>query len=110
MSVSVRTNEGFTTIPTGTVTRTGTANEAIAIRNNDLVIQLNSTTGAKAITMTSTFAGHRITLATTTSSGGSYTAAISGGTLTLDALNEVAGIYFDGTTWRRAWLNGATIV
>lgn len=84
---------------------------AVTLAVTDRFIQLSSAAGAaKAVTMTSTYPGHRIVLNMLVRTLGSYTLAISEGTLTLDATAEVAEIYFDGTIWRSLSLLGATIV
>lgn len=66
----------------------------------------NTTT---AITMTATHAGHQVILKMLTGDADSvYTAAVTGGTITFNAAEEAALVYYDGTEWRHAWLTGAT--
>ena len=66
----------------------------------------NTTT---AITMTATHAGHFVVLKMLVGDADSvYTAAVAGGTITFNAAEEAAGVYYDGTEWRHAWLTGAT--
>lgn len=64
-----------------------------------------------AITMTATYPGHRVVLKMLAmAGGGSYTAVVVEGTLTLNATDETAEIYCDGTVWHSLSLLGATIV
>ncbi len=74
-------------------TRSPAADAAVAIVSTDDRIVLNTTTGAKPITTTSSYEGQRITLLVGTASGGSYTIALGGGASfdlgTLDAVGEV---------------------
>lgn len=104
--------ETFNGITWESVVLAPAANSAVTLAVTDRFIHLTSTdASAKAATMTSTYAGHRIVLnMLSRSSTGTYTFLIDEGTLTLDATAEVAEIYFDGTTWRSLSLLGATIV
>lgn len=75
------------------------------------VVNLNSTTGAKVIsTATRVRAGTRVVLYAGTLSGGSYTLVVTGGTLTIDAANETAEVFYDGSAWKVMYLRGATIL
>lgn len=86
------------------------ADAAVTLAVTDRVILLNSTTGAKAATMTATHAGHVILLRGATVSGGSYTFAVTGGDVTIDAANEAAIIVYSGSAWELVALAGATLV
>lgn len=84
------------------------ADAALVIARDDSVISLDSTdANAKAATMTATQAGHSITVfLRNRASTGSYTLAVAGGTITLDATAEGCIIARDGTGWNRAGLLG----
>lgn len=88
----------------------GGADAAVAILNTTTRIELNSGSGAKSITTTSSKDGQRISIFAPTVSGGSYTLAVDEGTLTFDAADEAALIERVGSAWRVLSLRGATIV
>lgn len=76
---------------------------------------LASASGAKAITTDTSGAnavslGQEVTIFLTARSGGSYTLALSTGTLTFDAALECAKIVRTSLGWNVVSLNGATIV
>lgn len=79
---------------------TGTADQAIAILNTTTHISLNSAAGAKAITTTSSAPGQIISIIADTVAGGSYTLAVTGGTLTFDSAGEGAIIKRVGSAWQ----------
>ena len=85
---------------------------ALALAATDRTVLLAATTtGAKAATMTATHAGHVIDFRLVTASGGSYTLAVTGGNVTLDAANEGARIVYSGSAWTLVALTGgATLV
>ncbi len=84
---------------------------ALVLAATDTVIVVNTTTGDKAATMTATHANHIIHLRAAVASGGSYTFAVTGGDVTLNAVNEGATIMYTGSAWILVHLiNGATIV
>lgn len=68
----------------------GAADAAVAIVNTTTEIILDSASGAKAITTTSSYAGQQLYIRAATVSGGSYTLAVTGGTLTLNSAGELA--------------------
>jgi hypothetical protein len=93
------------------------ANAAVAITDVVDRLVLESTSAATpAITTTSAREGQRVTIVLITeSSTGTYTMAgvfgASGtGTLTFDAINELATIEYVGGIWRVTSLIGATVV
>jgi hypothetical protein len=98
--------EGVTPRP-GAV-RVLAANAAVTLSRDDGVVSLSSTDAtARQVTMTATQAGHQVVVALRTrSSTGSYTLAVSGGTITLDAAGEGAIVAYDGTAWQLAALTG----
>lgn len=96
--------------PRPAAVRSLAADAALALARNDGVIRLNSTTGTKAATMTATQAGHKITVFLHTRSGGAYTLAVGGGTITLDAASEGAIIVYDGSAWQLAGLLGTATI
>lgn len=87
---------------------TGTADAAIAILNTTTHISLNSTTGAKAITTTSAVSGQIVSIVADTVSGGSYTLAVTGGTLTLNSAGEMAVVKRVGSAWQALALTPST--
>ena len=90
------------------VVRVLAANAAAVLARDDAVLSLSSTNAsAKAVTMTATQAGHTVTVCMRSlSSTGTYTLAISGGTITLDAASEGAIVAYDGSAWQMAALTG----
>lgn len=92
-----------------TATRiTGTADQAIAILDSTTHISLNSSSGAKAITTTSSYDGQIISIAADTVAGGSYTLAVTGGTLTLNSAGELAVVKRVGSAWQVLALTPST--
>lgn len=81
-----------------------------AIAATDRVLEFQKTANTTtAITMTATHAGHQVILKMLVGDADSvYTAAVEGGTITFNAAEEAALVYYDGTQWRHAWLTGAT--
>jgi hypothetical protein len=87
------------------------SNAALALAATDGVILLTaSTANDKAATMTATYPGHVVTLRLVAASGGSYTLAVTGGNVTLNAANESAIIAYSGAAWELVALMGATLV
>ena len=87
------------------------SDEAVTISDSDGVILLAaSASGAKAATMTGTFAGHKIMVRLVARSGGSYTFAVTGGDVTFDLANEAATLVYSGAAWELVALHGATLV
>lgn len=87
------------------------ADAALTLAATDRCIQLqSSTTGDKAATMTATHAGHVVMVRLEARSGGSYTLAVTGGDVTLDAANEAAIVVYSGSAWELQALMGATLV
>jgi hypothetical protein len=95
--------------------------ESVAVPGTDTAVTISARSrfihlsGADAsntaITMTATYPGHRVVLKMLAmAGGGSYTAVVVEGTLTLNATDETAEIYCDGTVWHSLSLLGATIV
>jgi hypothetical protein len=84
---------------------------ALALAAADRIVLLAaSASGTKAATMTATHAGHKVLVRLVAASGGAYTLAVTGGTITLDAANEGAIVVYDGAAWQLvALLGGATI-
>jgi hypothetical protein len=86
---------------------------AVALLNTDTtVIIADSTTGVKAITTTSSYAGQRISIRLQLATGNSYTLAVQEGTLTFDGAGEEAVIVRNAAddAWLVALLLTATIV
>lgn len=83
-------------------------NAAAALDRGDGVVSLSSTNAsAKSVDMTATQAGHRVIVCMRAlSSTGTYTLAVSGGTITLDAAGEGAIVAYDGSAWQLAGLTG----
>lgn len=81
-----------------------------AIAATDRVLEIQKTANTTtAITMTATHAGHQVIIKMLVGDADSvYTAAVVGGTITFNAANEAALVYYDGTEWRHGWLEGAT--
>ena len=94
------------------VVRVLSANAAPVLARDDSVVSLSSTdASARAVTMTATQAGHVVTVCLRVrSSTGSYTLAVSGGTITLDAVGEGAVVAYDGSAWQMAALTGGASV
>jgi hypothetical protein len=88
--------------------RTLAANAAAVLARDDSVLSLSSTNAsAKAVTMTATQAGHMVVVCMRAlSSTGTYTLAVAGGTITLDAAGEGAIVAYDGSAWQLAALTG----
>lgn len=84
------------------------ADVAVSLAATDRFYHLNSTTGTKAFTVNATHAGHMIVVHVVTLSGGSYTIAVTGGTITLDAVREGAIIVYSGTAWELFALTGGS--
>lgn len=102
---------------TGWVSRTAVAltpaaDAAAAILSTTTRIVCSTASGANtAISTTSSYDGQRISLQMTAAAGGgSYTLAVTGGTLTLNAANETALVERIGAAWVVLSLNGATVV
>lgn len=104
-----RTINGFPkTTPTSV-----TADAAYTVKVTDNVILIASTAAVKVLTLpTTTDSIVRITIVMTANTGGSYTAAVLGGTLTFDAQYETATIISNPPTgsWIVESLKGATVV
>lgn len=100
------TKEGVNPRP-GAV-RVLTANAAAVLARTDGIVSLSSTDAAtKVVTMTATQTGHVVTVVVRAlSSTGSYTLAVSGGTITLNAAAEGAIVAYDGSAWQLAALTG----
>lgn len=75
------------------------ADAAVAITSTTTHIALNSTTGTKVISTTSSAPGQVISLRADVVSGGAYTLVVLGGTLTLNSAGEAAVIKRVGTDW-----------
>lgn len=90
---------GATSVVQPTAARAPAADAAVALVRTDGHIELNSTTGTKAITTTSADEGQIVSLRAGTVSGGSYTLAVTGGTLTLNSAGELAVIKRVGSAW-----------
>ena len=87
------------------------SNAAAAIAATDGVLIFTASTATdKAVTMTATFAGHVIDVRLVAASGGSYTLAVTGGNITLNAANEAARLVYSGAAWELVSLSGATLV
>lgn len=71
-----------------------------------------SASGDKAITTTSSHAGQKVNIFLLAASGGSYTLAVEGGTLTFNAASESAVVQrtAEDDAWIVVGLSGATIV
>ncbi|MEV4096963.1 hypothetical protein [Streptosporangium saharense] len=102
--------EGVTPRP-GRV-RVLSADAAAVLARDDGVLSLASSDAAtKTVTMTSTQAGHVVTVCLRArSSTGSYTLVVSGGTITLDAAGEGAIVAYDGSAWQLAALTGGAAI
>jgi hypothetical protein len=83
---------------------------ALTLAATDTTILVNTTAADKAATMTATHAGHMIFIRAVVASGGSYTLAVTGGDVTLNAANEAAIIVYSGSAWELVALMGATLV
>lgn len=94
------------------VVRVLAANAAPVLARDDSVVSLSSTDAtARAVTMTATQAGHLVVVALRVrSSTGSYTLAVSSGTITLDAVGEGAMVAYDGSAWQLAALTGGATI
>ena len=100
LAVELTTGQITNTLPAaGPAATAPAADAAVALTTASTFITLNSTTGAKAITTTSSFEGQRVTLFAGTVSGGSYTLAVTGGTLTLNSAGELATVRRVGSAW-----------
>jgi hypothetical protein len=88
------------------------ANAAAVLARDDGVVSLSSTDAAtKTVTMTATQAGHVVVVALRAwSSTGAYTLAVSGGTITLNAVGEGAIVAYDGSAWQLAALTGGATI
>ncbi|MDX3101746.1 hypothetical protein [Nonomuraea angiospora] len=84
------------------------ANAAPVLARDDAVVSLASTDAtSRGVTMTATQAGHVVTVCLRQrSSTGVYTLAVSGGTITLDAVGEGCVVAYDGSAWQMAALTG----
>ncbi len=89
-----------------------TANATATLDRADGVVSLSSSDAAtKTVAMTATQAGHTVTVCLRSrSSTGSYTLAVSGGTITLDATGEGCVVAYDGSAWQLAALTGGATV
>lgn len=76
------------------------------------ILLASSASGAKPIATTSKHAGQKVNIYLRARSGGSYTLAVEGGTLTLDAAGEHATVMrtAEDDAWIVVALSGATIV
>ena len=92
--------------------RTVAVDGPLTLTPTDRVVLLQGTTaGVKAATLTAGRLGHLVDLRLVTATAGSYTIAVGGGTVTLDAANEGCTLVHDGTTWQLLHLHdGATFV
>lgn len=88
------------------------ADAAAALARGDGVVSLSSSDAAtKAVTMTATQTGHQVVVVLRArSSTGSYTLAVSGGTITLDAAGEGCIVAYDGSAWQLAALTGGATI
>lgn len=88
--------------------------EAVAITNTtgDVIHLTTTGAGTNAITNTSMITGKVYVINMIAQATGTYEMANVDGssTLTFNAAGERAGVYYDGTALRTAWLNGATLV
>lgn len=92
---------------------TVTQDAAYTIKPYDKYIILDSTVGVKILTPPTMNAVQQIMIRMNARTGGSYTMAVTGGTLTFDAAAEsaiVASNPITGLGWQVIALNGATIV
>lgn len=94
------------------VVRVLAANAAPVLARDDSVVSLASTDAtSRAVTMTATQAGHTVTVCLRQrSTTGVYTLAVSGGTITLDAVGEGAIVAYDGSAWQLAALTGGATI
>lgn len=89
------------------------ADGTASVARSSGTIELNSASGAKAVTMATTGVptGRRVRVVITTFSGGTYTLAVTrggtSGTVTLGALLDGCDIVFDGSSWKLVQLLGA---
>jgi hypothetical protein len=80
---------------------------AVLAREDALVSLSSSDAAAKPVTMTGTQAGHVVTVCLRArASTGTYTLAVSGGTVTLDAAGEGCIVAYDGSAWQLGALTG----
>ncbi len=88
------------------------ANAAATLARDDTVVSLSSgDTSTRTVTMTGTQAGHLVVVCLRArASTGSYTLAVSGGTITLDAVGEGAIVAYDGSAWQLAALTGGATI
>lgn len=93
-------DSAVTPVKIGASAITGTADAAIAILATTTHISLNSASGNKAISTTSSAPGQVITIVADTVSGGSYTLAVTGGTLTFNSAGEGAIIKRVDNAWQ----------
>ena len=92
---------------------TVTQDAAYTVKPYDKYIVLDSTAAAKVLTLPTMNAVQQIMIRMNARTGGSYTAAVTGGTLTFDAAGEsaiIASNPITGLGWQVIALNGATIV
>jgi len=78
------------------------------VETDATVLLLDSTAATKVVVVTAGLLGQEVTIRLVAASGGAYTIAVVGGTITLDAANEACSIVHDGTAWQLAALMGAT--
>ena len=95
-------------------TVTQDANYTVSLYDKYIILDSTATGGAKVLTLpTVKDFVQQIMIRMNARTGGSYTAAVTGGTLTFDASGESAIIVsnpISGQGWQVISLNGATIV
>lgn len=89
-----------------------TSNAAYTAQQYDHIVNLVSTSGAKAITLPDLDYVTEITFVAKTVTGGTYTIAVVGGTITLAAAGDAATVICDGAGAANVWyaksIRGAT--
>ena len=91
--------------------RTVAPDGALTLAATDRFVLISAVEGGTiAATMTDTHAGHEVTIFMTAGDEThNYTAAVESGTITFNAPDETATVWYDGTNWRLKSLQGATI-